>query len=304
MTTEYLRDEAVALGQAFLAGQQLAAGGWPYQVMGTQGYAEPTCFSLLALAGSEWGEYGAAPAMTVNRAISWLLAQLDDAGVMRLLGEDEPHWGISPLLFTLLRLGQEGEETQRGLNWLLRWESHANDPEMSSGTASLVAWPWIGQTVGWVEPTSYALLALHLAGYGTHQRVQAGEAFLLDRVCVGGGWNVGHRTALERPLEPFVSPTALAVLALQAGADGAAAETAVTQGLAFLHQETLIRPSAMGLAWAILSLHAYGQPTDAHLTQLMSRQRPDGSWRQWIATTALAVLALRAVRGDGNVFQL
>jgi hypothetical protein len=53
----------------------------------------------------------------------------------------------------------------------------------------------------------------------------------------------------------------------------------------------------------ILCFDVYGWPTEKYVDRLLARQKSDGSWRQMVWTTALAVLALQAVNGGENVFQ-
>lgn len=283
-------DDVLVGAKIFLNEVQLMDGSWPYYAGTAQGYPEPTCYALLALNQADAAQ---------QRAVAWLAGLVDAAGVMWLADEDAPHWGSSLLALVLAYLQPDHPVRQTSLDWLLRWESHGNDPEMLTGTQQVVAWPWIGETVGWVEPSSYAMLALKEAGYGSHERVREGVLLLLDRECEGGGWNVGHRTALDRPLDPFVSPTAAALLALQGEV---VAETAVSRALDFLQAEMVIRPSSTGLAQTILCLSAYNQPTVPFVDALVGRQLPDGSWRGMVTATALAVLALQAATGGPHVF--
>ena len=71
---------------------------------------------------------------------------------------------------------------------------------------TLTGWPWGEGTFSWVEPTSWACLALHRLGQGDHPRVQEGERLLLDRAFDQGGVNYGNRMILGRMTEPIPGP--------------------------------------------------------------------------------------------------
>jgi hypothetical protein len=47
------------------------------------------------------------------------------------------------------------------------------------------------------------------------ERRRQGVEMLLDRACVGGGWNSGNSVVYGVPLRPRVEATAIALLALQ-----------------------------------------------------------------------------------------
>jgi hypothetical protein len=68
---------------------------------------------------------------------------------------------------------------------------------------------------GWVEPTSWATLALKRFRPTARALVEDGERVLADRECVGGGWNYGNRTVYGEELPPYVQTTAVALIALQ-----------------------------------------------------------------------------------------
>jgi hypothetical protein len=167
--------------------------------------------------------------------------------------------------------------------------------------SELSGWPWMDATFSWVEPTSHAILALRASGHGDHPRVAEAEKMLLDRACVGGGWNYGNREVLGYDLPPFVPTTAVAVMALQGVAD---AGQAVDEGLDYLQNEVAAHPSALSLSLAILAFDIHGWSTGEFTRALVERQDPDGSWRGAIHLTALAALAVDASTGGENVFGL
>jgi len=253
----------------------------------------------LALASTEGQP---APETARDAALGWLASRVGPQGALVLEGDDEPHWSTSLLVITLTRLGCQLELQQKAARFLLRWsgEETSKITEVTlDGT--LHGWPWISGTFSWVEPTCYALLALKLVGQSQHPRVIEAERMLVDRACQDGGWNYGNRVIYGASLHGFLSSTALAALALQ---DVTAAREAINRGLAFLEREIKNHQSSLTLALTILCFHAFARPVADLVAALESRQESDGSWRQQIHQTALAVLALQAAAGGSNIFML
>lgn len=260
-------DERTNGGLKFLRAAQNADGGWPY-VPGGASSPEPTCYATMA------GLDG----------VRWLKARVHGDAIT-LDGDNEPHWTTSLAVIAL-----RGE--RRLINWLLTCEGHKLTPQDEARPG----WPWATDTYSWVEPTSYALLALKLHGGKNHPRVKKGEQLLLDRRCADGGWNYGDPKTLSVAPPSFVPTTALAALALQ-NADAAPA-------LTFLDAEIRKRHSVLSLALTVLCFNAFGMPAAALMESLQQRQRTDGSWQGQVHLTALAILAREASRGGNNVFRL
>jgi len=279
----------------YIARLQRTDGGWPYQP-GAQAFPEPTCYGLLALAGS--GVSGDAQA----RGFDWLERLVNPEGAIVLDGDVDPNWATSHLLLTSSRLDHNDELQGRCARWLLTLQGeHMEATKEVPFDSGLSGWPWMDATFSWVEPTSYALLALKISGYGDHPRVTEAEKMLLDRTCVGGGWNYGNREVLGRELPPFVPTTAVATMALQ---HAPGADEAVGRGLDYLHSEVAEHPSALSLALAVLAFEIYGRSTVEFTGMLEARQEADGSWRQSVHLTALAALALDAAAGGTHVYGL
>ena len=284
--------DALDLAQAFLLRAQRADGSWPYRTPGA-GFPEPTCHALLALSATETAAR--------QRGLEWLLARVNNAGAVTLEHDVDAHWTTSLALFTLAALEVFPETRNRCAAFLLAWEGiHAEpDPAIPMDTY-LRGWPWTSGAFTWVEPTCYALLALKRTGYTAHPRVREAERMLLDRMCVGGGWNNGNREILGRTLPPMVFNTAWALLALQ-GAAGA--EQAVAEGLAVVERETARYPSTLSLALTALACEVWGRPVAPWAEGLRARQDADGGWREQVHVTALAAAALQAAEGVSNVFR-
>lgn len=278
----------------FLQQTQLPNGSWPYHAQTAQGFPEPTCYATLAL-----HQLGHPPRQTT---LNWLTARVNPDGALTLEGDNEPNWGISPLILLLTRLQTAPQLKQRCLNFLLQWRSQpVAASEWIDLNGNLIGWGWISGTLGWVEPTSYAILALKANGMQQHERVQIAEQLLHDRVCSDGGWNVGNPNVLGRDLEGFIPPSAAALLALQ-GNDPQS--DIITNGLHFLESQPLSIHSTASLAMTILCLQQFKRPFSQHANALQARQLPNGSWRNMVHLTALATLALLAAQGEPNVFQL
>ncbi len=285
--------------------RQTVEGGWPFTPACGQPALEPTCLALLALHSRQ----GAAR----ERTIRFLLGtQNPNASWSAFAGDDAEGCGLTGLaLYALLRCGVTCEQTQRAARWLLKlkgWESHwlwkwkfrttdrrvRFDPEK-------YGWPWTPETVSWVVPTSYSLLALkHLTaqqqGDLLHLRIRRGVEMLLDRACPNGGWNAGNGVVYGQPMTPHLDATALALLALV----NHPANKLVAASLEWLHRRSQTCFATWSLSWAILALDAYGLSTAPLLARLVGVCEPERI--RDCATLAIASLALDCAAGR-NVFR-
>jgi hypothetical protein len=295
----------------FLDAGQTAAGGWPYAA-GKQAFAEPTCYALLALAGQPGSQTETTRrAERERRALAWF-ASLSQAGPLVAREKEKEAalpgsvdvWGTIVSFFALRRLNVGADLTERYLRFLLGARGNRVDEassRMLKLDGSLQAWAWAMGTASWVEPTAYALLALKSHGLKSHERVQVGEKFLLDRACYDGGWNYGNKEVLDVVLEPMPTVTAYALLALQ---DLDRDHEVIKKSLGYLGAELAARQSSLSLALGVLCFDVYARPTEKLVTGLLARQEDDGSWRGNYHLTALAALALDAAAARRNVFKL
>ena len=282
--------------QDFLITNQLQDSGWGYTAGTSQAYPEPTCYSLLALSNN--------PSFSTNKPLSWLSRLINQDGQLFLPQDDMPNWTTALFIITSIRLDEMPDVRKASIEWLLEWKSQEVENDESDVTpvdSSLVGWSWISNTFSWVQPTSLAMIALKMGGLKTHERVTEGEALLLDRVCLDGGWNFGNPVVYDKKIEPSVMETALAIFALQ-NTPQAAEE--IERGLAVIEQRATDMPSTLSLALGILSKNLFDQPTQKFTELLIERQETDGSWRQNIWWTALAALALQSTDGGDNVFKI
>jgi hypothetical protein len=119
-------------------------------------------------------------------------------------------------------------------------------------------------------------------------RIRLGVDMLLDRACVGGGWNSGNSIVYGVPLPAHVEATAIALLALQ----DEERTPVIRASLAWLKQRSASIESAESLAWCILTLFAYQESVD-HLKTRLATLIGDGRVIRNNATLATAILALR-----------
>jgi hypothetical protein len=139
-----------------------------------------------------------------------------------------------------------------GLHWKRRDDSPvANDP-------SIQGWSWIANTHSWVEPTALSLIALQVAGYGTHQRVNEAAHMLMDRQLSHGGWNYGNTVVFDQELRPMPENTGMALNALA----GRVAEEKVTRSLDYLEFQINKLRTPLSMGWGLLGLGAWGKRPD------------------------------------------
>jgi hypothetical protein len=218
-------------------------------------------YSIFAL--HEAGETAAA-----QKGLEWLRArQLPDGGWPAQTGLDESSWvtALAALLPPDL-LGKEshsraiqwlmgvvGEESTfvfRFRRWLLGQDSRRSEP---------TGWPWVRGTATWVVPTSLAILALdkeqlrhptQAMGF----RIAEGRRFLMERMCINGGWNHGSVRVYGVEGVPYPETTGVALAAIR-GVRSPAVDRAVSVASAFLKDCR----SADAFNWLRVGLMAHGR---------------------------------------------
>jgi hypothetical protein len=152
----------------------------------------------------------------------------------------------------------------RESHWPWKWKFRTVDRHVSFDPDRF-GWPWQPDTVSWVVPTAFAVMALNqlpCACGGFERlpwRVDRGVQMLLDRACPHGGWNAGNGVVYGSALSAHPDDTAIALLALV----DHRREVIVQRSLAGLDSATARLPSPWSLAWAHLALAAYGRPISA-----------------------------------------
>ena len=286
--------------------RQLPDGGWPFRAGTAQSAVEPTALALLALPSNSVRERDA--------AIHFLLhVQNANGSWPAFSGDEEGGSGLTGMaLYALNRCSAEGMVTDRAVQWLIEsrgWESHwlwkwkfRTSDRYVRFDPDKFGWPWIPETVSWVVPTAYSILALKHSRGISHQgpvqlRIRRGVEMLYDRVCPAGGWNAGNGVVYGIPLAPHADVTALALLSLL----NEPPNHFITSSLDWLERraETCFAP--WSLAWTILALDAFGRPTALLTDRLFSVV--DNAMVHDGATLAAVLLALRSAKED-NAFQV
>ena len=230
-------------------------GGWGY-IAQQPAHLEPTCLTLLALAPSS-----DRLTETINTGLNFLQENsLSDGGYRLTRGRPQALWPTPLVLFTRWTLGHRDAQAEKTIKRLLTIQGRVlgDDPEVADMIdidLKKVGWPWALNTFSWVEPTSWACLALRHAGKDAETRVIEGVRMLLDRAFDEGGINYGNRLILGKMTEPIPTPTALMLLALQGHSD----EPRVQAARLYLRQSVEKTSDLEHLGWAILALHAHGE---------------------------------------------
>jgi hypothetical protein len=278
-----------------LGSRQLHSGGWAYFGSGQESI-EATCLAALALGHEAQANYTA--------AVSFLLkSQLKDGSWPAFLGDSEGNWATALAVCAMNTTGDLAAACEKAVRWLEcergregRWlwrlkfktvdRSVRFDPDK-------YGWPWIPETASWVIPTALSIVALKQftscnRSEASEQRIQLGVEMLLDRACVGGGWNAGNSVVYGVPLTPHVEATAIALLALQ---DQPRSQV-IRAGFDWLHERSATIRSAESLAWCILSLFVFQQPVE-RLKEALVMALGASSAIENTATLAAVILALR-----------
>ncbi len=243
-------------------------GGWGY-FKGKRSNTESTSFALMALKSME----GKAFIEPRTAGLKWLLRLQKDEGSFPLNDTSKQSSWTTPIaVLALLSFQDQTEPALRAAKWVLTQEGRKPGwvasllvrlslvKNVTQLDPYLTGWSWTVGAFSWVEPTSYALIALkkmkpRLDGSNCEERIRQGELLIYDRMCEGGGWNYGNSRVLGEALWPYPDVTALALIALQDRAGGDANQTSL-RALETMMRET---PSGMALGWGILCLTLYNQ---------------------------------------------
>jgi hypothetical protein len=281
-----------------LVRRQSSNGGWGY-FHPAQPSIEVTCLVALALGGTE-GLSTSAQETAVTSLLRW---QNVDGSWPAFPGDTEGSWVTSLALTVLNTLGDGSGASDRASRWILeirgregywpwRWKFKVADRNVGFDPDKF-GWPWTPGTTSWVIPTAFSLVAIKQftacrRSELSERRIRTGVEMLLDRACIGGGWNAGNSVVYGVPLEPHVEPTAIAMLALQDEPRSAV----VQQSLYWLRRRAAKLQSISSLATAILVLFLY-QDRIQELQERLSALVRDGVHIQNNATLAMAALALK-----------
>src|SRR5208337_4995031 len=261
---------------AELALRQLPCGGWAALASSSQPAIEPTCYSALVLGSASVGDN--------ERAQDFLLRTQNPNGSWPVFpGDDkEGGWVTSLAVMALRDLAWAIPARMQGIHWLLnfagresswfwKWKFRTADRHVRFDPDKY-GWPWFPDTVSWVVPTSFAVLALNQlpcsCGGLEHvaARVDRGIQMLVDRACPGGGGNAGNSVVYGSALAPNADDTAIALLALR----DQTKEPIVQGSVDYLERVAATLTAPWSLAWAILALAAHRRPTASLSSSLVA----------------------------------
>ena len=252
---------------AELVRRQLPCGGWSALLSCVQPALEPTCYSVLAL--------GPQATDARERAQAFFLGAQNPNGSWPVFAGDDHggSWLTSLVAITLRDLLSAIPARLKGLHWLLssagreaswfwKWKFRTTDRHVRFDPDKF-GWPWFPDTVSWVVPTAFAIVALNQLPYScggfelAPSRLDRGVKMLIDRACPDGGWNAGNGVVYGTAVAPHPDDTAIALLALRSRPQDPVVQTSLN----YLERTAPTLTAAWSLAWAIIALAAHGRPT-------------------------------------------
>jgi hypothetical protein len=267
-------------------------GGWGY-FAGKESWLEPTAYAAMALLGEPASD------RAWNLLSSW---QLQDGSWKPSEKVGVSSWGTSLCVTLAIARNDWSAQTRQGVDWLVgssgaesRWVNVIASKVgiLNAGhNVRLKAWPWKPDNAGWAEPTAHALVALKRASTKwptseLSERVQSGEAQLMDVRCHDGGWNYGVPATVGGILPAYPETTALALLGLQ---DKKGLESAFDLAWRMMRDT----PSPLGRAWLTIAMRLHemtppdlaGEPSgDLMITAVEALSAAEGNWK-WMRTGA------------------
>lgn len=251
----------------FLVSAQNDDGGWGYHPA-AESRVEPTCWALRALTNVPL----AVSQECLRRGWQFLrYEQLEDGSWPSSRGQKTGSWVTSLACGVLSHAAESEASVSAGLEWLCddyprdsspwrRFLGHfRTNPPISEHDDSYRGWGWTPRTSSWVEPSSFAILALQECPEEwrpatASQRCELAVGLLYDRMCPDGGWNCGNPRVYGVDGEPLVLPTAWALLALH----DQPAHDRKSKSMAWLQESVASIHGPASLAIARITLEAYG----------------------------------------------
>lgn len=269
------------------------------------------CTSLCLLALDSLG--AKQPVANTKRGLDWLLQHQRREGSWPLSGStNDGSWATALAIIALNRFPGHQLQMRMASDWLLKQEGRTpgilarlvgafvSPSNAVALNPNLKGWPWIARTFSWVEPTSYALIALkqmraYVAASNLEARIQQGEMMIYDRMCKGGGWNYGNSKVFGEALWPYPDVTAVALIALQDRQSTQSNQESV-RALRKMMQET---DSGFALSWGTICLSIYGDEISEWKRKIEKRFQMTG----FLGETKTLALSLIASVDDPKAFK-
>jgi hypothetical protein len=284
-------------------------GGWGF-LPGKSSNTE--CTSLCVLALDSLGTKQ--PVANTKRGLDWLLRHQRAEGSWPLSDSFiDASWTTALAIIALNRFPGHQLQTRTAADWLLKQEGRTPGilarligAFMTPSNAvalnpDLKGWAWVPRTFSWVEPTSYALIALkqiqtYVATKIFEERIQQGEMMIYDRMCNGGGWNYGNSKVFGEALWPYPDVTAVALIALQDHQTSEANQESL-RALKRMMGET---DSGLALCWGTICLSIYGGDTSQWKRQIKKHFQDTG----FLGENKTLALSLTASVDDPKAFRV
>ena len=284
----------------------LSGGGWA-SGNGRRAGIETTCYAVMALHERE------SPAR--DHAMDLIRRTQNPDGSFPAFEGDDPKgcWTTALAAITLRFTGARSAQIEKSLRWLLdskgreghwfwKWKFRTVDRAVQFNPDKY-GWPWFPETVSWVIPTAFSLIALEQSDACCRiepvvNRIQLGTEMLRDRACPQGGWNAGNGMVFGSALTPHIDTTAIALLALTEGKDAAAA-----QGLNWLRHACADCSSVYSLAWSAIALAVHQDQTLNHCVANLYRALSSTDAIPTIEALSLAAIAIKVAENGTNPFE-
>jgi hypothetical protein len=233
-----------------IRGRSLPEGGFAMQAKEAF-RPDATAWAVLALEAS-----GNNRDLTIPACRRLARSQHSDGRVSVIAGHPESFWPTSLAILAWKKIPGFERETELAARFLLATTGKhwlMQDHTVVAHDTSIKGWPWIENTLSWIEPTSLAVLALKLCGYSGHERVSEAARMILDRQLSSGGWNVGATRVFGNELRAIPEFTGHALSALA----GLTELNRVELSLDYLSRKIEQLKTPLALSWSVFGLTAW-----------------------------------------------
>jgi hypothetical protein len=247
-----MRNQLIASHIDALQKRALSNGGFAARISGKY-RIDATAWAVLALAAAD------GKADLIDRARARLMAdQLTDGRISLSPERPEAFWPTPLVILAWHGSPAYREPGSQAIDFLIKTTGRHFPRQPAAPIAhntAIKGWPWTANTHSWVEPTALSVIALHVAGYGEHERTREATRMLMDRQLPRGGWNVGSTIVFGQELRPMPETTGVALDALA----GRVSRKDVERSLGYLKSQGENLRTPFSLGWSVLGLGAWGE---------------------------------------------